>query len=253
MTGSPRSTAHGASSAIHATCSAGRVLARRARPVLSRTGRPAKEEWASEPSRCTSPSRARPSNEIPARALRDEISRPLNQASSRDQFEKALAQIGACMALGVCDDRTNPARGKAPDELIQFDAERTGSRLQQYPAVACEREPAQLLHGEALRGALCDLAPREHPHANPLTQQLPLQQSHAPGQLRDVDVMIITDVRCGAHDRNPVCAGPDGPSPRCRRGCAPRHRAPAGCGSGHRPARGRPDSPSHSWRRGEII
>ena len=111
------------------------------------------------------------------------------------------------MALGVCDDRTNPARGKAPDELIQFDAERTGSRLQQYPAVACEREPAQLLHGEALRGALCDLAPGEHPHANPLSQQLPLQQSHAPGQLRDVDVVIITDVRCGAHDRNPVRIG----------------------------------------------
>ncbi len=229
----------------------GRVAASRARPALSRTGRPASEEWASEPSRCTSPSRARPRTKSPPVPSAMKSAVHWIRHPARDELAAGAPRRSApAWRSGWATIARTPRAARRSTSVVQFDAERTGRRLEQHPAVAREREPAQLLGGQTLGGALRDLAPHQDPHADPPPQELALQQGHAAGQLGDADVVIIADVRRGAHDRDPVLVGLTGHRHAVLEARVPRRRAPAGCGSGHRPARGRSDSPWRSSRSG---
>jgi hypothetical protein len=87
------STLELARSAIHLTCASLHTVASFAKPAPRRTGRPAREEWASLPSRCTSPSPAR--HQVFGLRVGEEPRRPLDQAPGAHEAANPLTVAAA--------------------------------------------------------------------------------------------------------------------------------------------------------------
>ena len=126
-------------------------------PAASRRGRPAREECASLPSRCTRPALAYCSTRSPGGCLGDEVCRPLDQRPARGQLAQAFLQVRCGVTLGVGDDRVYATRWHAVDECEEVIAKRSRGRLDKNPTATTERQSAKLGVTESCSCRLCDL------------------------------------------------------------------------------------------------
>jgi hypothetical protein len=97
-------------------------------------------------------------HEAPGGRAGDEVSRPLDQCAACCQLAQAILEVRSGVALGVGDDRVYAPCRQSVDEREQVIAQRSGSRLDQNPTAATERQLAELGIAEPCGCRLCDLA-----------------------------------------------------------------------------------------------
>ena len=108
------------------------------------------------------------------------------------------------MTLGVRHHHARAALSEPLHDGWKLIGERTRRGLEQHPKAAVERHGAEMIGVEAVGGELRHLAARRDAYVDPETVELALQLGDARGQLLDAHVVVVADVRRGAHHGDSV-------------------------------------------------
>ncbi len=132
----------------------------------------------------------------------------LDERTRDHEVLEVAVEAGAEMPLGVRHDRPRAEAGEVLGRLQQRSRQRSRCRLEQHPAPRpAERDLPQLARIEVAGGRLGELAAGGHPDRDRLGGEGVAERAHPPGELADAHVVVVADVRCGAHDRDPVRGG----------------------------------------------
>lgn len=137
--------------------------------------------------------------------LEDERGGHLDQRAARDQRLEPCMEVRPEVALRMRDDRAGAAVAEPVDGGQERVAQRAGGGLDQDPAaVPAQRDPRQLRFVEPVQGGLGHLAAGRDGHRHAVLGESDVEPCDAVAQLADPDVVVVADVRGGAHDLDPV-------------------------------------------------
>ena len=132
----------------------------------------------------------------------------LHEGAAADEQRQPIDEVRGEVALGMGDEASQPACGEVVDRRRQRVRQRPRARLEKHPAPgAPERQRPQLGVVEALDDRLGDLTSGQHPGASPGRLQRGVELGHATRQLGDTHVVVVADVRGGAHEAYPIAVG----------------------------------------------
>ena len=182
--------------------------ASRASPSESRTGRPARAECASDPSRWTSPWPASSisTGEAGPSAIRAAVTWisafRSTSASSRSRKSAPAWRSGCAIT------QRKPRSVERVHGVDQIAGDRAGPRLDQQPhAGPPERDVAQLLVRHLVQGLVRDLAAWGDAHLHALPLELAVHRLDAALELVHLHVVVGADMRGRAYDLDPVGLG----------------------------------------------
>ena len=121
-----------------------------------------------------------------------------------DQLGQDLDRVCPEMAFGMGDEGPKPCSRQAVRRREERARERAGPGLEQDPAAVPERDTGELVAIESVDRRLGHLTTRGYAHADSPARQLVVEARRALGELRDADVVVVTDMWCGADRFDPV-------------------------------------------------
>jgi len=134
-----------------------------------------------------------------------ESGRRLHERPLADEPQKLLDEIRAEMALRMSHKRPKAARPKSVDGLFESLVDRSRSRLEQYPpSRASQRDRRELGIVEAVKRRDRHLTAGQNAGAASGRSNSRHQLGQSQRQLRDPDIVVVTDVRRRADRRYAV-------------------------------------------------